>query len=125
MKRAKVTIYLDILRALTQNGPLKLTHLMLKSRLNCKVLNKSIDYLIEQGLVEKRGIMRCQKRDKSVWAITQRGLTVLKHYRELTQALPMLEDAIQKPKPPQNPIANLPEMIPIAENYPHNMRVYP
>ena len=77
MKRAKVKIYLDILRALTQNGPLKLTHLMLKSRLNCKVLNKSLDYLIEQGLVEKRITVQRHETGKGAWAITPRGLTVL------------------------------------------------
>ncbi len=124
MKRAKVKIYLDILRALTQNGPLKLTHLMLKSRLNCKVLYKSLDYLIEQGLVEKRITARSQDRGKGVWAITQRGLTMLKYYRELTQALPLMEEAIQRQKPAPNQIVALPEIAPSVKNCPNNMRFY-
>jgi predicted transcriptional regulator len=125
MKRPKVKIYLDILKALTQNGPLKLTHLMLKSRLNCTVLNTSLDYLIEQGLVEKRIIMPRHDRGTGVWAITQRGFTMLKYYRELTQALPLMEEAIQGSKPSHRQIVGLTPLVPSAENYPHSMRIYP
>lgn len=125
MKRAKVEIHLDILRALTQNGPLKLTHLMLKSRLNCKVLNTSLDYLINQGLVEKRTIIQRRKKITAVWAITNHGATILKYYQELTQALPLMEKAIQKPRTICRQFATMSEIAPITEKRDHKTLAFP
>jgi len=40
MRRSKMEIYLDILKTLAQKGPLKLTHIMYKSNVNCCVLKE-------------------------------------------------------------------------------------
>jgi predicted transcriptional regulator len=81
-------MYVDILKVLAQRGPLKLTHIMYKANVNCNVLKEYLDFLLKQGLIEER---MAEKR-KTVFAATQRGITVLKYFRELKQALPIIEE---------------------------------
>jgi predicted transcriptional regulator len=61
---------------------------MYKANVNCNVLKEYLDFLLKQGLVEER---MAEKR-KTVFATTQRGITVLKYFRELKQALPIIEE---------------------------------
>lgn len=88
MRRSKLEMYIDILNVLARNGPLKLTHIMYKANVNCNILNEYLEFLIKQGLVEKRTI----KKERIVFAVTQRGTTVLKYFRELTLFLPIIEE---------------------------------
>ena len=88
MRRSKLELHVGILNALANKGPLKLTHIMYKANVNCSVLNEYLDFLIKQGLVEKRII----QKERIVFAVTQRGRTVLNYFRELTQALPIIEE---------------------------------
>jgi len=88
MRRSKLEMNVAILNVLAQKGPLKLTHIMYKSNVNCNILTEYLDFLINQGLVEKRTI----EKEHKVFKITQRGITVLKNFRELTQALPIIEE---------------------------------
>ena len=82
-------MYIDILQVLSRRGPLKLTHVMYKANVNCKVLKEYLDFLTTQNLIEERSV----GRSRTVFAITQRGITVLKYFRELKQALPIVEEA--------------------------------
>ena len=82
-------MYVDILTVLAHKGPLKLTHVMYKANVNCSVLKEYLDFLIKQGLVEARSI----KKQRLVYAITQRGITVLKYFKKLKQVLPIVEEA--------------------------------
>ncbi len=82
-------MYVDILQVLSHRGPLKLTHVMYKANVNCKVLKEYLDFLIAQNLIEERPV----GKNRTVFAITQRGVTVLKYFRELRQALPIVEEA--------------------------------
>jgi predicted transcriptional regulator len=86
-------MYVDILKVLALRGPLKLTHIMYKANVNCSVLSEYLEFLLKQGLVEERAL----KRNRTVYAVTQHGLTVLKSFRELQQALPIVEEARQAP----------------------------
>ena len=88
MRRSKLEMYVDILKVLAQRGPLKLTHIMYKANVNCSVLKENLDFLTKQGLVEEK-ILR---KERIVYAITQRGVTVLKYFRELKEVLPIIED---------------------------------
>ena len=81
-------MYVDILSVLAQRGPLKLTHIMYKANVNCSALSEYLDFLLKQGLVEERNI----KKNRIVYAVTQRGLTVIKSFRELKLALPIAEE---------------------------------
>ena len=89
MRRSKLEMYIDIIRVLAQRGPLKLTHVMYKANVNCSVLKEYMDFLIKQGLVEERTI----GKRRVVYAVTQRGITVLKYFRELKQVLPIVEES--------------------------------
>jgi predicted transcriptional regulator len=74
---------------LAHRGPLKLTHVMYKANVNCSVLKEYLDFLIKQNLVEERTI----GKRRVVYACTQRGITVLKYFRELKMVLPIVEEA--------------------------------
>ncbi|HEX9260901.1 MAG TPA: winged helix-turn-helix domain-containing protein [Candidatus Bathyarchaeia archaeon] len=89
MRRSKLEMYIDILKVLAQRGPLKLTHVMYKANVNCSVLKEYLDFLTKQSLVEERTI----GKRRVVYAITQRGITVLKYFRELKEVLPIVEEA--------------------------------
>jgi len=89
MRRSKLEIYVDILKVLAQKGPLKLTHIMYKANVNCSVLKEYLDFLLKQNLVEERTI----GKRRVVYAVTQRGITVLKYFRELKQVLPIVEES--------------------------------
>ena len=88
MRRSKLEMYVDILKVLAQRGPLKLTHIMYKANVNCKVLKEYLDFLTKQGLVEEKII----RKERLVYVITQLGLTVLKQFRELKEVLPIVEE---------------------------------
>ena len=94
MRRSKLEMYIDVLTVLSQRGPLKLTHIMYKSNLNCSVLKGYLEFLIKQELIEERII----GKSRIVYVITQRGKTVLKAFTELKQALPIIEE-YETPKP--------------------------
>jgi predicted transcriptional regulator len=82
-------MYVDILRVLAHKGPLKLTHIMYKANVNCRVLKEYLDYLLKRGLVEERII----GKGRVVFAVTKKGITVLKYFHELEQTLPIVEEA--------------------------------
>ena len=88
MRRSKLEMYVDILKVLAQRGPLKLTHVMYKANVNCSVLKEYLDFLSKQGLVEEKII----RRERVVYAITQRGVTVLKQFREIKEVFPTVEE---------------------------------
>ncbi len=92
MRRGKLEMYIHILKVLAHNGPLKLTHIMYKANLNCSVLKEYLDFLKKQSLVEERTVGKA----KIVFAITQRGIMVLKYFRELQQALPTEEESTNR-----------------------------
>ena len=88
MRRSKLEMYVDILKALALRGPLKLTHIMYKANVNCSVLSEYLEFLLKQGLVEERTV----RKNRTVYAVTQHGLSVLKSFKELTQALQIVEE---------------------------------
>jgi len=81
-------MHLDILMTLAQKGPLKLTHIMYKANVNCSVLKEYLDFLIQQELVAEKTI----KKERIVYTITEKGLTVLKYFRELQIMIPVFDD---------------------------------
>ena len=95
MRRSKLEMYIDILKVLAHKGPLKLTHIMYKANVNCSVLKQYLEFLIQQNLVEEKTI----GKKRIVYAITQRGITVLKYFRELKTMLPVLEEEMTKIPP--------------------------
>jgi predicted transcriptional regulator len=93
MRRSKLEIYIDILDVLALKGQLKLTHIMYKSNVNCKVLKEQLEFLLKNSLVEER-ILR---KEKVVYGITSKGIQVLKYFREIEQVFPMKEEVRHHP----------------------------
>jgi predicted transcriptional regulator len=62
---------------------------MYKANVNCEVLKEYLDFLLKQNLIEERIV----SKNRVVYAVTQRGITVLKCFRELKMALPIVEEA--------------------------------
>jgi len=91
-RRSKLEIYVDILRVLARHGPLKLTHIMYKSNVNCSVLKQFLDFLSQQNLIEET-VVRKKKGQRIDYVITERGRIALKHFREMTKALQTGEEA--------------------------------
>ena len=93
MRRSKMEMHLDILKTLAQKGPLKLTHIMYKANVNCSVLKQNLEFLTQQKLVEEKTLTK----ERIVYEITEKGLTVLKYFRELQIMLPIVEDKANIP----------------------------
>jgi len=89
MRRSKLETYVDMLHILALRGPQKLTHVMYKANLNSKVTKENLDFLIQKGLVEERPV----KKGNAVYSVTQNGLNVVKYFRELQKALPLVEES--------------------------------
>ena len=90
-RRSKLEINIDILRVLARHGPLKLTHIMYKSNVNCSVLKQFLEFLSKQSLIEEQVIPK-RKTQKIVYAITERGRTALNYFKEITIALQFTEE---------------------------------
>lgn len=87
MRRSKMERYIDILKVLSHNGPLKLTHVMYKANVNCSVLKEYLDFLIQQRLIEEQILQKKRNKTKTRYAITERGKTVLRYFNEVSRAL--------------------------------------
>ena len=88
MRRSRLEVYIDIIEVLALKGPLKLTHIMYKSNVNCSVLKDQLDFLLKNSLVEERML----KKEKVVYAVTQKRLQILKSFREIKQIFPLEEE---------------------------------
>ena len=97
MRRSKLEMHIDILKVLAHHGPLKLTHIMYKANVNCSVLKQYLDFLIQRNLIEEQILHKKRNKTRVVYAITERGRTVLKYFRELNSALQITEEANKIP----------------------------
>ena len=86
-------MYIDILKVLSHNEPLKLTHVMYKANVNCSVLKEYLDFLIQQRLIEEQMFPKKRNRIKIRYAITERGRKVIKYFNEVNRALQITEEA--------------------------------
>jgi predicted transcriptional regulator len=66
---------------------------MYKANVSCTVLKQYLDFLIQQNLVEEQTL----NKKRVVYAVTEKGRTVLKYFLELQRALPIFEGAHKIP----------------------------
>jgi predicted transcriptional regulator len=92
MRRSKLEMHIDVLKALACNGRLKPTHIMYKAKINSSVLKQCLDLLIQQNLVEERVVHKKRNKTSVVYTITERGLTALKNVKEINNALQVFEE---------------------------------
>lgn len=88
MRRSKIEMYISTLEALAYYGPMKITKIMYKAKMNCSQLKAILHDLIQKKLVEERTL---EKR-KNVYAATPKARTVLSYFGELKEMLPIPED---------------------------------
>lgn len=93
MRRSKLETYIDILSALANRGPLKITHISYKANLNFNTLQRCLKFLVRQNLVEEK----FTEDGRKVYAITPKGINAIKAFIELKQALPIDEEPVRLP----------------------------
>jgi predicted transcriptional regulator len=86
-------MYIDILKVLAKNGPLKLTHVMYKANVNCGCLKEYLDFLMQQDLIEEQILRKKRNKTKIRYAVTERGKTVLKYFNEVSKAFQVAGEA--------------------------------
>jgi predicted transcriptional regulator len=91
MRRSKLEIHIDILRALAYHGRLKPTHITYKANVNCSALKECMSFLLQRNLVKEQTISKRRKKRK-VYAITELGLTALRNVKEINKALHVFEE---------------------------------
>jgi predicted transcriptional regulator len=91
MRRSKLEIHIDILRALAYHGRLKPTHITYKANVNCSALKECLSFLLQRNLVKEQTISKRRKKRK-VYCITELGLTALRNVKEINKALHVFEE---------------------------------
>ena len=91
MRRSKLEIHIDILRALAYHGRLKPTHITYKANVNCSALKECLDFLVQRNLVREQTISK-KRQKRRVYAITDLGLTALRNVKEINNALHVFEE---------------------------------
>jgi len=91
MRRSKLEIHMDILKALGYHGPIRITHIMHKANVCFCLLEEYLSFLIRQGLVAQETL----SEGTAVYAITKRGRQVLRCFRELNIALHGREEILK------------------------------
>lgn len=91
MRRSKLEIHIDILRALAYHGRLKPTHITYKANVNCSALKECLSFLVQRNLVKEQTISK-KGQKRRVYAITDLGLTALRNVKEIDKALHVFEE---------------------------------
>lgn len=90
-------MYIDILKVMAKNGPMKLTHIMYKANVNCRVLKQNLEFLIQQNLIEEQIKIKRRNKTKIRYVITEKGKTVIKYFNRVDIALQISEDTPKVP----------------------------
>jgi len=72
MRTSKLETYEAILEALVK-GPLTIDNVAYETNMDCSALKPRLDFLLKNSLIEERRL-----REKIFYALTERGITVLK-----------------------------------------------
>jgi predicted transcriptional regulator len=94
MRRSKLESYEAILEVLVKK-PLTIDKISFETNMDCTVTERSLDFLIKNGLVEDRFSGR-----KTLYAITERGIAVLKalnfqkYLEKVSKSIMAMDDAL-------------------------------
>jgi predicted transcriptional regulator len=70
---------------------------MYKANVNCNVLKEYLDFLIQHNLAKEKPLSKARHKTRIVYGITERGQTVLKHFREVDVAFKITDEANKMP----------------------------
>jgi len=96
MRRSKLETHIDILEALARQGPLKLTLITYEVDVSYSLLKQYLNFLIKQDLVEDPTLRKKKHGAEAVYAITERGRIVVRHFKKLNAAVK--QDLAQLPR---------------------------
>jgi predicted transcriptional regulator len=86
-RRSKLEVYLDVLWTI-KNGTRKPTRIMYESNLSWKPLQKTLDSLMRQALIEEyEPIDLRDKRTSTCYELTQKGENVLMYFKKAEDLL--------------------------------------
>ena len=85
MRRSKMEMYISTLEALAYNGPLKITRITYKAKMNFSQLKPIMDDLIQRKLVEEKKF----KKNKTAYSATPKARVILSYFNELKEMLPI------------------------------------
>lgn len=85
-------MYISTLEALAYYGPLKITRITYKAKMNCSQLKAILDDLIQNKLVEERTL----RKNQIFYVATPKARTVLSYFTEIKELLPLAEDNLLK-----------------------------
>jgi predicted transcriptional regulator len=88
MQRSKLELFEEVLTALSDK-PLTIDEIAYACNMDCVALNKRLDFLIKNNLVEERAFNR-----ETFYALTRRGLAIFKTL-EITKRLEKLQTSIK------------------------------
>jgi predicted transcriptional regulator len=83
--RSKLELCVDVLQVLVDSGPLKVTHILLKARVNHITLKPVLSKLLAESLVEEKRL----KDDCVAFEITLRGRVVLEELVRFSKHCPV------------------------------------
>ncbi len=78
MTRSKLETYVYTLDLLAHTGPLSLSHILIKNNITCSTYGNCLAFLLKQGLIEERNV----EMKSVLYAVTKRGMNVLKFFEE-------------------------------------------
>lgn len=78
--RSKGRIFADILRAVAEDGPVKVTHVLYKANLSHDRLTKYLQQLEESGLINRE-----QDGDRATYLITDKGTRFIAEFRKMEE----------------------------------------
>ncbi|MDW5563252.1 MAG: winged helix-turn-helix domain-containing protein [Methanomassiliicoccus sp.] len=78
--RSKGRIFADILRAISESSPAKVTHILYRSNLSHDRLSKYLQQLEESGLIDKE-----QEGERAFYSITDEGQKFIVEFRRMEE----------------------------------------
>lgn len=78
--RSKGRIFADILRAVAEDGPVKVTHVLYKANLSHDRLTKYLQQLEESELIGRE-----QDGERALYSITEKGTRFLTEFRKMEE----------------------------------------
>lgn len=88
MRKTKLEMYVGVLKILAQNDSVKTSNVADELNISTDELKRYLSFLLKQCLIDEQKL----NNNRVVYSITQRGIRVLKYFKELKQELPTIRD---------------------------------
>ena len=96
-RRSRLEMHIDILRAISRHGPLRLTHVMGETNLGCCEAKRYLAFLASHSLVEEVVLPNRRSRTGTAFAVTEKGVTALNLFMKLDRALQLTAGREEEP----------------------------